>query len=74
MPYQYVGSHPDFLDTGRPIVFGDLVDDQDACERLMPVLVPLPQAAPAKSAPAAPAAPAPSAPAVPAAPESEAKS
>lgn len=52
MPYTYLGTHVEYLESGRPIAFGDQVADGDVCERLMPLLAPVPVPAAAPVAPA----------------------
>lgn len=60
MKYLYVGSHPDFLASGRPVTFGDILDadelDQVGDAHLAPSLVDAPDAPAPASPPAAPAA------------------
>lgn len=58
MTYEFVGTHPESLASGRPLVFGDQVADNaltDADAHLKPLLVEVPSpAAPAPTpAPAA---------------------
>lgn len=42
MHYTFVGTHPEFLASGRPLAFGDQVDAQDLVaedKRLAPLLI-----------------------------------
>lgn len=72
MLYTFVGPHPESLESGRPIFFGDVIQDDDyaTCdERLQRLFAP--KVAPAATPTPAPA-PAPSAPVTPPTPKTEA--
>jgi hypothetical protein len=55
MTYEFVGTHPESLASGRPLVFGDQVQSADLTDddaRVKSLLVEVPTSAPAAPSPA----------------------